>query len=454
MKILFILSGLMLGQNAMAQFGPQQIITTEAQVPRYVVTADIDSDGDIDVIAAVSGSDQTVWYKNLDGQANFGPLQVISTGVNDVRFVTTADIDGDGAIDVLATCPGDDMVLWNRNENGLGTFGSNNVIANDATEAIIADAGDLDGDGDLDVVSANRSANSISWYTNTDGAGNFGSEQVINSSILNARFVLVRDIDGDDDMDVLAVSTGLARVFWFENLDGNGNFSSPNELPGVASGTISIDSKDIDGDGDNDVIVASTTQNRLYWNENMDGLGTFSGEIAIDTRGSFVMSVFASDLDADSDIDVVSITTDGEVAWYENTDGLGTFGPAQIISLDADNGRGIFAADLDGDGDNDVLTASITGNKIAWYENLTILSVPESTLKTTILYPNPTSDSFTIETEFAVIAIHVYNALGQEVQVPIENNTYVSVATLSAGIYTVVVTGEDGATFSEKIVKN
>jgi hypothetical protein len=166
-----------------------------------------------------------------------------------------------------------------------------------------------------------------------------------------------------------------------------------------------------------------------------------------------VQSVYAADLDVDGDIDAASITADGEVAWYENTDGLGTFGSAQIISLEADNGRGIFAADLDGDGDNDVLSASITGDKIAWYENLTILSVPESTLKATILYPNPTSESFQIETEASVTAIQVYNALGQEVQVTIENNTSVSVAMRSVGIYTVVVTGGDGALFSEKIVK-
>jgi len=398
----------------MAQFGSQQIISTTGEVPRYVQTADIDGDGDQDVVAAVSGSDQNVWYENLDGQATFGPLQVISTGVNDVRFVTTADIDGDGAIDILTTCFGDDMVLWNRNEDGVGGFGANNNIATDAVGATVADAGDFDGDGDLDVVSANRNEDTVAWYENVDGTGTFGPEQAISTTMPNARFVLVRDIDGDTDMDVLAVSTGLARVFWYENLDGNGTFNAGTEIPGVASGSLSIDSKDIDGDGDFDVVVAASTQNRLYWNENTDGLGTFSAEKAIDTRGSFVQSVYAADLDADSDIDVVSITTDGEVAWYENTDGLGTFGPAQIISLDADNGRGIFAADLDGDGDNDVLSASITGDKIAWYENLTILGVPENGLKATILYPNPTPDSFTIATEASVSAIQVFNALGQE----------------------------------------
>jgi len=453
MKYFIFFVGLGLSQSIVAQFGSQQIIDNKSPVPRYVTAVDINSDGAIDVVAAIDGLDTNLWYENSGNSGSFEAGEVINSAIQDLRFVTTADIDGDGNIDILTCSPSQDLIIWNKNTDGIGNFGSNSTIANNATEAIVIDAGDFDGDGDMDVVSANRSANTVAWYENVDGTGTFGPEQPISTTMPNARFVLVRDIDGDTDMDVLAVSTGLARVFWYENLDGNGTFNAGTEIPGVAAGSLSIDSKDIDGDGDFDVLVAATTQNRLYWVENTDGLGTFSAENAIDTRGSFVQSVYAADLDADSDIDAVSITADGEVAWYENTDGLGTFGPAQIISLDADNGRGIFAADLDGDGDNDVLSASITGDKIAWYENLTILGVPENTLTATILYPNPTHNSFTIATEASVSAIQVFNALGQEVAVPIKDKRSVSVATLSAGIYTVVVTGQQGATFSEKIVK-
>ena len=445
---------IMLSAPMYPQFGPQQIISNQDSTPRYAVAAEINNDGAIDVIAAIDGLDSNLWYENIANSGNFTKGEITNNlAIQDLRFVTTADIDGDGAIDILSSSFSDNIIIWNKND-GFGNFGDNQIIATNAIGATVTDAGDIDGDGDLDVVSANRNENTVAWYENLDGLGNFGSEQAIDTGILNARFVLIRDFDGDGDNDVIAVSTGLARVFLFKNIDGNGTFGSPIELPGVAGGSLSIDAKDIDGDGDFDIIVASSTLNNLYWIENIDGLGTFGPETTIDTRGSFVQSVYAEDLDTDGDMDVMSITTDGEVAWYENTDGQGTFTTAQIISTDADNGRSIYAADLDGDGDNDVLSASITGNKIAWYENLTILGISENQLQAMILYPNPTKNEFQIETTASIMSIQLYNAAGQKISVKLKEKNRVDCSQLSAGIYTMVIEDDMGNTVSEKIVKH
>jgi len=80
-------------------------------------------------------------------------------------------------------------------------------------------------------------------------------------------------------------------------------------------------------------------------------------------------SVYAADLDGDGDLDVLSASSrDDEIAWYAN-DGTGQFGFQRVITTEADRAQSVYAADLDGDGDMDVLSASQDDDKIAWYEN-------------------------------------------------------------------------------------
>jgi len=86
-------------------------------------------------------------------------------------------------------------------------------------------AADLDGDGDPDVLSASSDydydfevwiANEIAWYAN-DGTGQFGSQQVITTAAEGADCVYAADVDGDGDVDVLSASSGDNKIAWYEN---------------------------------------------------------------------------------------------------------------------------------------------------------------------------------------------------------------------------------------------
>ncbi|OQW99272.1 MAG: hypothetical protein BWK80_63235, partial [Desulfobacteraceae bacterium IS3] len=403
-------------------FIEKQVITTDADGASSAIPADIDGDGDPDVVLASWNEDAIAWYENTDGKGNFGTEQIISVEADGASCVFAADVDGDGDIDVVSASAWDNKIAWYENTDGKGNFGSQKIISTDANWALSVFAGDIDGDGDADVVSASANDNKIAWYENTDGKGSFGTQKLISLEAEGASFVFAGDIDGDGDADVLSASANDNKIAWYENTDGKGSFAQQNTITTQADGVLSLSIADVDADGDSDVISASLNDGKVAWYENTDGAGAFVSQNVIyaatgsrvsfvfagdvdsdgdadvlslsenseiitwyenDGAGNFgtpmlinpeinrgIKSVFSIDLDGDNDADVVSaFAFDDKIVWYENTDGKGTFTEKQVIASDADGAKSLFAGDLDGDGDPDILSASENDDKIVWYEN-------------------------------------------------------------------------------------
>ncbi len=351
-------------------FGLLQIISTEVYTAKYVFAADIDGDGDMDVLSASYSDNKIAWYENTDGSGTFGTQQVITTNASGASSVYASDIDGDGDMDVLSASRFDDKIAWYENIDGAGTFGAQQVITTNADSAHSVYAEDIDGDGDSDVLSASWGDDKIAWYENTDGNGTFGAQQIITTNADGANTVYAIDIDGDGDSDVLSASWGDDKIAWYENINGNGAFGTQQIVASSVQGASSVFSIDIDSDGDMDVLSASIWDNKIAWYENINGIGNFDHQKIISSSANYACSVFAVDIDGDGDPDVLSASKDdNKIAWYENTDGNGTFGDQQIITTNAEGASYVFATDIDGDGDPDVLSASDTDDKIAWYEN-------------------------------------------------------------------------------------
>ena len=164
-------------------------------------------------------------------------------GAPESAFV--ADVDGDGDPDVLTASSSDNLIGWFENINGEATFNTLKVISTSVLSAKDVTAADIDGDGDLDALSAASGDGTIAWYANQDGAGSFGPAIAISSAVTSASAVLVADIDGDGDADVIAggAADGPNALVWFENTDGAGSFGPPNPISGA--GTTSVVLADI-----------------------------------------------------------------------------------------------------------------------------------------------------------------------------------------------------------------
>ena len=102
----------------------------------------------------------------------------------------------------------------------------------------------------------------------TYGQGAFGPQQVITSSAFGARSVYAADLDGDDDIDVLSASFENDKIAWYENTDGLGNFGAQQVITTAALGAFSVFAVDLDGDGDPDVLSASFENDKIAWYEN------------------------------------------------------------------------------------------------------------------------------------------------------------------------------------------
>lgn len=227
---------------------------------------DLDGDGDIDILSATSADDKVAWYDNTDGRGTFGIQKAISTQADGATSVYAADLDGDGDLDVLSASEDFSHVAWYRNTNGRGVFGRQQMIAALARGAQSVYAADLDGDGDLDVISASyhyRGDDKIAWYENSNGRGTFGAQQVITELALGVQYVYAADVDGDSDVDVLSASSDDAKIAWYENrLVGDSNddgiFDSSDLVAVLAAGRYEDD------------IPGNTTFDEGDWNQDGD----------------------------------------------------------------------------------------------------------------------------------------------------------------------------------------
>lgn len=383
---------------------------------------DVDGDNLLDVVTFESRRAGMSWYKNL-GNTVFDTEQIISDQVPNISSFTVDDIDNDGALDILCTDYTLNEYAWFKNQSGLGDFGEKQRISSYAYFVNHVDYGDIDGDGDLDLVSSSHGDNKIAWYDNFNGLGYFAKQQqLISSTTDGARDVFALDMDGDTDTDVLVsayldASTNEYQLIWFEN-DGTGVFINEHIFESTTEAILRIQHADVDGDGDQDIIcgqedsvlalyknngdgsfapktifsesgfsyllslqvtdidgdadidvLASYNGNEIIWHEN-DGSGNLESKHIIIDEMHYPSSIFATDVDGDTDMDVLFVNQyAGEIGYFLNEDGQGSFGAPIVTSSLLQTPSAIYSLDMDADGDMDIISNSTTAQKFVWFPN-------------------------------------------------------------------------------------
>jgi hypothetical protein len=307
-----------------------------------------------------------------------------------VAHVSIADLDRDGLPDVLACIVHENRVAWLR-QSPRGTF-TDTTIGTEVRAPAHAEAVDFDRDGDIDVLVAslgvlfpsNARIGSVVVLEN-QGAGRFVN-RIVTEGVARAADARAGDLDGDGDLDIAVAGFGYdnGETLWLRNL---GAWRFETTVLQNLSGPINVEIVDIDGDGDRDVAaLVSQEWEEIYAFIN-DGQGRFAQKLVWgstnDDFGSSWLS--AADLDKDGDVDFLYSNGDAfdyaptgsrpwhGVQWIENRGGL-AFGVHRIADLSGASSP--QPVDLDGDGDLDVAVVSAYNNwddsaaqSLVWLEN-------------------------------------------------------------------------------------
>lgn len=294
--------------------------------------------------------------------------------VEQYSWLTAGDFDLDGDLDLFLASP----YMPNRflRNNGKGTFTDWPSNGIPATEGDIPDggvqAGDVDGDGDLDLLISHGDWNAtdaeVDLYIN-DGKGNFVDQSSWRLPKSQARTVTFIDVDNDKDLDIILGRTGKQNLLWIN--DGNGRFfdDTPASMPVDTNMPFSVDVGDVDGDGDLDFVVGTWSQSKphealdiLYLN---GGTGGFTnGPIhsdALATRGAKLI-----DVDFDGDLDYIAAVgdhynPDRDVLFLNDGKGVFMRNDENLLPTVVAGSRRYVSGDFDGNGTDDLYLPGTTG---------------------------------------------------------------------------------------------
>ena len=282
------------------------------------------------------------------------------------------DVDMDGDIDVLAASSVDNLVLWWENVDGSATSWQSHLITNDLSGAWGVVCADIDNDNDQDLFVSAMGAGVVLWFENTDGIGTSWIEHQIDGSFDGAKAIIAIDMDEDGSIDVAAAAKTDNQVVWYRN-EGSGTSWTKNIIVDDYSGANSVYACDFDTDGDWDILSVAKSAKAVRWYENSNGAGTEWTEHSIGEDFTNARTAEACDIDGDGDADVIAAggisKASGEICWWENTDGAATLWTQHSIDDDFQGPYTVLHCDMDQDGDPDVVAGSLTENAICWWEN-------------------------------------------------------------------------------------
>jgi len=310
-----------------------------------LIPGDFDGDGRLDVAASsTSTASVVVWYRNEGGD----PIQW-TKGVIDPAFVgnyelAVADVNLDGRLDLLGGSWDGKLVAWFENLGGDPLAWTTHVVDGNFDGAHCVKAGDVDGDGDMDIAATGGFVNEVAWWRNDGGAPTVWTKQTVRTGFVGGRSVELADLDRDGDLDLVG-ACWTSEATWWRNDGGDPVVWTEQVIDGAVQGGHHVRVADVNGDGRQDVLVAAFAESDVLWFENGGGDPIQWTEHVVQGNYQSPIEVDAADLDGDGALEILSSSYSlaGNFRYWDATDFVGS---GALTSSILDTGSGLDETQL------------------------------------------------------------------------------------------------------------
>jgi hypothetical protein len=327
-----------------------------------VTSADLNNDGLKEIIVGSYYDNKIMFYKNIEGNIQHDQRQILidkgSTTYYSDFDIQCADLDNDGLTDIIASQSGLKRVIWFKNLGNYNFDVERPIQISERPKALAVD--DIDNDGDMDLIFGPGKDNTITLLLN-DGSAKFDKELTIDDLGNRLAEIKLFDLDNNGFLDIIS---GLedGRIYWTKNMDGS-NFSPVEYITGSADDGIGFDFIDINDDTYYDIVFSSNYDNNLSYLLNLGGNSFSDEKVIIDGILSDPYNLITKDIDKDGLMDIiVSTTSQDKIGWYKNN-GDESFSSLIKLTNNVFNPRYFVVEDLENDGTFEIITSSNMSSK-------------------------------------------------------------------------------------------
>ncbi len=247
-----------------------------------LITADIDRDGKLDLLATSALKTSThpdqpstdypeslVWFSVPEDPHNAEKWEPHAFADKDApgatHYIGVGDVNNDGRIDAavgakIGAFPNGNYFAWWEAPADPTRAWTKHLINQEHPGASHIYPADLNGDGQMDFAASRGHADGVFWFKGPDW-----ELEPIHMDIRLPHALVIFDMEGDGDTDIATCAKGSLEVWWYEN-DGRGNFT--NHFVATGQAAYDIRAADMDQDGDKDFVIGGDISRNLMWCEN------------------------------------------------------------------------------------------------------------------------------------------------------------------------------------------